>query len=127
MKSFKQYTEEINTYVCHFYALKELWEKNSSIHREYNKELLVIFDEVEKSKNLTVNKLENYLQIRSENDAINSELKLLSTATNAMWIRIQNTYASLLLHHGNELIIKFESADRVNGRLNFIIERKIKK
>lgn len=124
MKSIEEYKKEISGYCYHWKACENLWKIAEKEHHFLNKKLIKIFDKLEKNKKINLKQLDEYLQIRSRNDHVNSQMKIFSTSTNAMWILIQDTYRDMLINHNKKIFVNFEKIDRVNGRLIFSIKEK---
>lgn len=111
------YIEKINTITNELDDYYNEYKKINEKHIELNTSLGKFLDEVEKQEFITKEQANIYLSMRSENDAVNSRLKLLSVKGNNLWIKYQRLKQLFYNTFIGDFKIKNECINRENGRL----------
>lgn len=115
-----EYRKLIDQYEKEFGHLMRKLDGKYFEHHYLNIKLDEIFKKVEESKLLSNQDLMDYLSIRSENDRINSEFNMISTETNAVWIKIQELDKMIIQQNNVNPI--FIGIDKQNGILRYYLD-----
>lgn len=118
----KEYRELTHEYEKEYDVLAKEWIRLATAHAKINGEIETIFRKVEETKQITSQDLDWYLRIRSENDILNSEFKIISTKTNDTWIKRQMLDLSMLKEYSPAVL--FSAIDYENGRLKYWLDFK---
>jgi len=117
-----EYRTLTNKYEKEYEILGKEWIRLSTAHAKLNGEIERIFHKVATTKTITPVDLEWYLRIRTENDILNSEFKIISTKTNETWIKRQTLDLQMLKEHSPNVL--FSAINYENGRLKYWLEFK---
>lgn len=115
-----EYRAILNQYEKDFAHLILKWNAKFFEHLYLNQKLDEIFKKADENKELSLEEMEEYLTIRSQNDRINSEFKIISTQTNEIWIKIQELDLMILKKGYHPIFI---GVDKQNGRLRYYLDK----
>lgn len=116
----KEYRELRNQYEQDFSRKIKEWNGLYLSHLVLNQRLDEMFKNFNENKDVTPSELVKYLETRTDNDKINSEFKIISTETNAIWIKIQELDKRVVIE--NEVSPIFIGVDKENGRLRYYLD-----
>ena len=118
----KEYRILSTQYDKEYEILSKEWLRLATAHAKLNGEIELIFKKVVVTKEISAEDLAWYLRIRTENDILNSEFKIISTKTNAIWIARQLLDSKMLKQYSPNVL--FSAIDYENGRLKYWLEFK---
>jgi len=123
--SLKNYIKLVSPLIKKINLINQEFSETYPTLEEYNKKIENLFKTIEENKIISIEQFNNYLNMRSEADAINSRNKLNSVKYNDAQIKFQRI-TQLFLKTNKDIEIIYHGIDKVHGRLIFGLKNKEK-